>query len=91
LEVDEIPSLSQMAYNETLWNTKSNYTISALFVNFLVSKWGWDKLKLFFVESEYGDPRVHEHFKKIYGYSLEEMDDPFKKFLEEKRLLSLNK
>ena len=84
LEVEDIPSLSRLAKNETFWNTKNNYTISSLFVNFLVSEWGWEKLKLLFLESDYDDPQIHEHFKEIYGSSLKEMDDPFKEFLKNK-------
>ena len=60
-------------------------------MKFLVSNWGWDKLKLLFLESDYEDPLIQEHFKEIYGYSLEDMDDPFKKFLGTENLVVINK
>lgn len=91
LDLDEIPSLAQLANNEAFWNTPKNYTISSVFVKFLVSNWGWDKLKLLFLESDYEDPLIQEHFKEIYGYSLEDMDDPFKKFLGTENLVVINK
>lgn len=88
LELDEIPSLAELASNDTFWKTSHNYTISALFIDFLVREWGWDKLKTFFLESDYEDPEANEHFRDIYGLGLQELDIPFKEYLEKKSLIA---
>ena len=85
LELDKIPLLSTLASNDSFWGTRHNYTISALFIDFLVTEWGWDKLKAFFLKSDYEDPQVNEHIKDIYGFGLEELDIPFREFLEKKK------
>ena len=91
LAVNEIPSLSELAENDGFWKTRNNYTIGALFIDFLVKEWGWDQLKSLFLISDYEDPGIHEHFKEIYGYSLEELDSQFNNYPEAKMMVSLNK
>jgi hypothetical protein len=90
IRLETIPAIEELADNDSFWKCKNNYTISALFIDFLVSKWGWAPLKDLYLSSDYEDPDIQNHFKEVYGLSLEELEPEWRNYLESGQELSFS-
>ena len=82
IDIEQIPRLSEIAITENFWKHQSLYTISGIWIYFLIEKWGWDKLKALFLLSQYEDPEIANHFYQIYGQKLEEVEIEWRHYLK---------
>lgn len=62
------------------------YSISALFVYYLIETFSFDKVKDLFVslDKHYYYPSFKENFEKVFGKSIEDMERDFVKYINEK-------
>ncbi|MFN8491932.1 MAG: hypothetical protein U0350_30305 [Caldilineaceae bacterium] len=84
--IDEIPPLTDLAFNENFWRHKTPYGVGGQLVDYLVQRWGWSPLKRLFLLSAYEDVAILTHFAQIYGQSLNIIDAEWRTFLKQKRL-----
>ncbi|HEC43292.1 MAG TPA: hypothetical protein ENI20_10730 [Bacteroides sp.] len=89
-QLEDVPPINELADNDSFWKCKNNYTISALFIDFLVSKWGWAPLKDLYLSSDYDDPDIQNHFREVYGLSMEEVEPDWRNYLESGQELSFS-
>ena len=82
IDLENIPSLHKIAFNDQFWRHKGMYTVGSLLIHFLVEKWGWEKLKKLFLISHFDDPKISEHFQQIYQQSLETIDFEWRQFIK---------
>ena len=55
--------------------------------NLLIEGWGWEKLKEFFLSSDFGDRRSVEHFEEVYGEKTESVEADWRAYLARKGIL----
>jgi hypothetical protein len=78
------PPLGEVIHGEGFWRHKGMYTFSGLWIHFLIRESGWNKLKEFFLRSDFEDQHVVEHFESVYGEQLETVESRWKDYLAEK-------
>jgi len=82
--VDEVPPLKEVVHGDGFWKHKGMYTLGSLWIDFLVKEFGWDQLKTFFLNSDFEDDLVVEHFERVYGEKLETLEFHWRSYLAEK-------
>ncbi len=82
IDVEQIPLLSEIAITENFWKRERLYTISGIWIHFLIEKWGWGKLKSLFLLSQYEDPEIADHFYQIYGQKIEEVEVEWRHYIK---------
>jgi len=50
------------------------YRASGAWVQYLVERWGWEKLKILFLLTEYADTQIQDHFAQVYAQQLETVE-----------------
>jgi hypothetical protein len=63
------------------WKHKGMYTVSGLWIHFLVNDSGWDRLKTFFLSSHFEDEQVTDHFEQVYAEELDATESRWKDYL----------
>ena len=82
--VDQVPPLKEVVHGDGFWKHKGMYTLGSLWIDFLVKEFGWDQLKTFFLNSDFEDDLVVEHFERVYGEKLETLEFHWRSYLAEK-------
>jgi hypothetical protein len=72
----EVPPLTDIAVADDYWKHggSSLYRASGTWVQYLVERWGWEKLKTLFLLTEYAGTQIQDHFLQVYGQELETVD-----------------
>ena len=82
VDIDKVPPLNEIAFNENFWKHRGVYTAGGLFIYYLVGKYGWQPLKRLFLLSEFEDKKILEHFKQAYGTNLDDIDKKWRNFIK---------
>ncbi|MHB0937890.1 MAG: peptidase MA family metallohydrolase, partial [Armatimonadota bacterium] len=72
----EVPPLADIVLADSYENhgRLSLYRASGAWVQYLVQRWGWDKLKTLFLLTEYADTQILDHFAQVYAQELETVE-----------------
>ncbi len=86
-DIPELPPLKEIMAGDEIWKLKGMYTLSGLWIHFLIEEWGWEKLKEFFLSSDFEDPRSVEHFEEVYGEKIKSVEAAWRACLARKGIL----
>ncbi len=73
----EIPPLTDIVLADNYWKHggwSDRYRASGAWVQYLVERWGWEKLKTLFLLTEYADTQIRDHFAQVYAQKLETVE-----------------
>lgn len=72
----EAPPLTDVVLADAYWKHEwsDRYRASGAWVQYLVERWGWEKLKTLFLLTEYADTQIEHHFEQVYAKKLEAID-----------------
>ncbi len=73
----EVPPLTDVVLADDYWNRQEwsdRYRASGAWVQYLVERWGWEKLKALFLLTDYRDTQIRERFEQVYAQRLETAD-----------------
>jgi hypothetical protein len=72
----DVPPLIDIVLADGYWQHGggSLYRASGAWVQYLVQRWGWDKLKSLFLRTDYADTQIREHFAQVYAQDLETVE-----------------
>ncbi|MCE5324751.1 hypothetical protein LLG46_15760 [bacterium] len=72
----EVPPLADIAIADDYWKHGgvALYRASGAWVQYLVERWGWEKLKQLFLLTEYTDTQIQDHFAQVYAQKLETVE-----------------
>lgn len=97
MDIEPVPPLCELALTENFWKHNEGlhqnrynlmYQVGGLWIQFLVEKWGWDKLRSLFLISDYKDSDIVENFAKVYGKTLADVDVQWRREILERLNLS---
>jgi len=72
----EVPPLIDIVHANDYWKHggSSLYRASGAWVQYLVERWGWEKLKTLFLLTAYADTQILDHFAQVYAQQLETVE-----------------
>lgn len=72
----EAPPLTDVVVADDYWKRewRDRYRASGAWVQYLVERWGWEKLKTLFLLTEYSDTQIRDRFEQVYAQKLETVD-----------------
>jgi len=72
----EVPPLTEIVLADDYWKREwsDRYGASGAWVQYLVERWGWEKLKTLFLLTDYRDTQIRDHFEQVYAQKLETIE-----------------
>lgn len=82
----EVPPLTDIVVADDYWKYEGwsdRYRASGVWVQYLVKRWGWEKLKALFLLTDYADTEIQDHFLEVYGQRLESVEGDWREALQQ--------